>query len=211
MVSSNNAELHAAIEKLRDCNELEIDDALMLAETSVRALTALARNNCSVVDEKIDEVAGKVSGIKAGIADLQANLLRHQHIPEAGRELEAMIETTESAAGRIMEAAEHIMEADPSDSDAFLETVNAQVMAIFEACAFQDLTGQRINKVRENLSSIETRVSRFADVVGIKDAAEAACEKEAVREKRKKDLILNGPAQKGEGVSQSDIDSLLAD
>lgn len=210
MVSHDNKELRAAIEKLHDCDDLDIDDALVLAETSVRALTALARGSGIESSAKIEEVADKVSRIKAGIAELQANHLRQQHIPEADRELSAMIQNTETAASRIMEAAEAIVEADAGDADAYRETVNIQVMAIFEACAFQDITGQRISKVRANLESIETRVSRFADAVGGADSDAPVSEQEKKREKRKKDLILNGPAQEGEGVSQAEIDSMLA-
>ena len=83
-------------------------------------------------------------------------------------------------------------------------------MAIFEACAFQDITGQRISKARENLNSIESRVSRFAEAVSVADSDAPASAEEAEREKRKKDLILNGPAANGEGVDQSEIDSILA-
>ena len=36
-------------------------------------------------------------------------------------------------------------------------------MVVFEACSFQDITGQRIAKVVETLQHIEERVSRFAD------------------------------------------------
>lgn len=201
--------LHAAVDTLRDCEELEIDDALALAETAIRVLKTLADEHEPATVGKLDTVASKVARLKTDVLHLQANHLRHCHIPEAGRELDATVEATETAATRIMESAEAILAADPSDSDAYLETINAQVMAIFEACAFQDITGQRIAKARENLKSIETRVSRFAEAVGARDSAAPASEEEATRARRKKDLILNGPAHDGEGVSQSEIDSLL--
>ena len=209
MVTGENTELHAAVERLRNCDDLELDDALALAETSVRALTKLASEHDPETEDKLHTVAGKVARLKEGISLLQANHLRHTHIPEAGRELEETLAATETAASSIMEAAEAIMDADRSCPDAYLETVNQHVMAIFEACAFQDITGQRISKVRENLDSIKTRVSRFADTVDIGDSQEPPSEKEAERDKRKKDLILNGPAADGEGVSQDDIDALF--
>ena len=82
-------------------------------------------------------------------------------------------------------------------------------MEIFEACSFQDLTGQRISKVIETLEHIETRVSRFASAIGAEDNDLPATAKEEKRKKRKKDLILNGPAQEGQGVSQDAVDALL--
>lgn len=211
MLTRDNPELHNAVERLRDCEDLNLDDALALAETSVRALTRLASTKCAVTEGKLETVAAKVGRLKEGITLLQANHLRDTHIPEAGRELEETLAATEMAASTIMEAAEAIMDADRSCPDAFLETVNARVMAIFEACAFQDITGQRISKIRENLDSIETRVSRFADTVRTPDSEMPASSKEAARNKRKQKLILNGPAGTGEGVSQDEIDSLLAE
>ncbi|RME95128.1 MAG: chemotaxis protein, partial [Alphaproteobacteria bacterium] len=117
----------------------------------------------------------------------------------------------EDAATRIMECAEAIMEADASDPQGYMEAVNAQVMKIFEACAFQDITGQRISKARENLDSIGTRVSRFASALGTErdEVAAPASEAEKAREERKRKLILNGPAAEGEGVNQDEIDALL--
>lgn len=209
MATQANNVLHAAVEALRDCEQLEVDDALALAETAIRVLKTLADEHEPATVSKLETVAGTVARLKTEIVHLQANHLRHCHIPEAGRELDATVEATETAATQIMESAEAILAADPSDGDAYLETVNAQVMAIFEACAFQDITGQRLAKARENLNSIETRVSRFADAVGASDTAVPASEEEATRARRKKDLILNGPAHDGEGVSQSEVDSLL--
>ncbi|GAB4225965.1 MAG: hypothetical protein Kow0032_02790 [Methyloligellaceae bacterium] len=210
MVSRNLA-LRAAIERLRDCSDLEIDDALALAETSIRSLTALAASHDASTQGKLQDVASKVARLKSEIAHLQAHHLSQQHIPETGRELDATVAATEEAATRIMECAEAIMEADASDPQAYMEAVNAQVMQIFEACAFQDITGQRISKARENLDSIGTRVSRFASALGTErdEVVAPASEAEKAREERKRKLILNGPAAEGEGVNQDEIDALL--
>lgn len=210
-MTDGDANLQAAIERLRDCEELELDDALALAETSIRALTALAKADDSIAESRIDEMAGRVSRLKAGISQLQAHHLRNRHIPEAGSELDATVEATEIAASRIMEAAEAILDAGGSKPKAYRETVNAQITAIFEACAFQDIAGQRISKVRDNLNSIDTRVARFAEAVGASREEWSESEQDAARDRRRKKLLLNGPARAGEGVSQDDIDALLND
>lgn len=211
MVLRNDKALRSAIDQLRDCSNLEIDDALALAETSIRSLSALADTQDSGTEVKLNDVVGLVSRLKTEISHLQAHHLSHLHIPEAGRELDATVAATEEAATRIMECAEAIMDADPTNTKAYAETVNAQVMGIFEACAFQDITGQRISKARENLNSIHSRVSRFADAVcsDVADMPVQTSEEERKREERNRDLILNGPAQAGEGVNQDEIDALL--
>jgi len=211
MVLRNNKALRAAIDQLRGCSDLEIDDALALAETSIRSLTALSETHDPGTEIKLNDIAGLVSRLKSEIAHLQAHHLSHMHIPEAGRELDATVMATEEAATRIMECAEAIMEADNTDPEAYAETVNSQVMGIFEACAFQDITGQRISKARENLNSIQTRVSRFANAVGgdVDEISVQTTEEERRCEERKRDLILNGPAQAGDGVNQDEIDALM--
>ena len=140
---------------------------------------------------------------------MQAHDLKSKHIPEAGHELSVVVTTTEEATTKIMECAEEILDADTSDVKAYKELVDSKVMEIFEACSFQDLTGQRISKVIETLEHIETRVGRFASAIGADDSKGPVSEKGAKRKKRKKDLILNGPALQGQGVSQDEIDALL--
>ena len=61
------------------------------------------------------------------------------------------------------------MGADASDPAAYKALVDEKMMVIFEACSFQDITGQRIAKVVETLEHIEQRVARFADVMQAKD------------------------------------------
>ena len=67
---------------------------------------------------------------------------------------------------------------------------------IYEACAFQDITGQRIAKVVAALQAIEARISRT------REAVEAPPEPATPS-------LLNGPQVPGAGVSQSDIDALF--
>jgi chemotaxis protein CheZ len=82
-------------------------------------------------------------------------------------------------------------------------------MKIFEACSFQDITGQRVAKVVETLQMIESRVGRFADAVNAKDVAGFLDEREAARHKRKENLMLNGPQLAGEGIDQKFVDDMF--
>ena len=79
------------------------------------------------------------------------------------------MQATETATNTIMECAEALMAADASDPAAYKALVDEKMMVIFEACSFQDITGQRIAKVVETLQHIEQRVARFADVMQAKD------------------------------------------
>ena len=69
--------------------------------------------------------------------------------------------------------------------------------------------GQRINKVADMLSTFEKRLTTFRDTTGIQDSAGTHCEIEAAEEQRKQELILHGPQDTEQAVSQDDIDALF--
>jgi chemotaxis protein CheZ len=121
-------------------------------------------------------------------------------------ELDAVVRDTERATESIMSEAEKLMSIEPADLAAYKADVDAAMMRIFEACSFQDLTGQRVTKVISTLRHIEDRVTRFADALGVKDSAQ----KETTEDARKREQLLNGPAANGPATSQDDIDALFA-
>ena len=76
----------------------------------------------------------------------------------SGIELEAVVQATEAAANTILEAAEAIQAwiEDGARDSAALQALSARVNAIFEACGFQDITGQRIRRAIQHLQQVET-------------------------------------------------------
>jgi chemotaxis protein CheZ len=141
------------------------------------------------------------------IAALGVNELKDARLPGAGQELDEIVRATENATNSIMACAEELLAADASDP-AFADNVQDVATRIFEACAFQDLTGQRIAKVVETLRVIESRVARFASAVRLPDEAPVTGD-EAARAACRRDLILNGPQAKGVAIEQDAIDALL--
>jgi chemotaxis protein CheZ len=101
------------------------------------------------------------------------------------------------------------MAADTSNHDDYVNVVNDNVMQIFEACSFQDITGQRISKVVETLQFIDTRISRLVEKLRLKDGEVELTDEEKERERRRVEEICHGPQMSGEGVDQNDIDALL--
>ena len=74
----------------------------------------------------------------------------------SGLELEAVVQVTEDAANTIMGAAEAIGDWIAAGRDAAgAPGIIERVHAIFEACAFQDLTGQRIRRAIQHLQQVE--------------------------------------------------------
>jgi chemotaxis protein CheZ len=193
----------------RTRGDVSLADVVGLAEITTESMKAFFATMDAAVYRELREIADYIAAMKTEIGTLQPNELRESRIPAAGLELDAVVKATEAATNTIMESAETVMAADPSDPDAYKALVDEKMMAIFEACSFQDITGQRVKKVVETLQYIEARVTRFAEVVKAKDVDGYVNERERVREERKNALLLNGPQLAGEGVDQGEIDELL--
>jgi chemotaxis protein CheZ len=165
----------------------------------------------SAIRRELKDIVDYIRSLRREIGALQANDLRHKRIPAAGQELAAIVKATEQASNTIMECAEAAMAADPSDPAAYRAFVADRMTVVFEACGFQDITGQRVAKVVETLEHIEARVSRFAEATGAKDAYGPTSDKEALAAERKLRLFIHGPLLDGEGVGQDEIDEIIED
>jgi chemotaxis protein CheZ len=189
-----------------DLKDPRLVEVLDLSEQLVDAMQAFFGSLDSKVFGEFRYIATYIARTRQEIAALRPNDIMDERIPSAGAELQAIVRHTESATHTIMSAAEAIMCADPNDQAAFQDTVNEKVLDIFQACSFQDITGQRVRKIVDTLAHIEERVERFAKVMGVVDAPTELSEDE----KRKKALLLNGPALEGPEVKQDTIDALFA-
>ncbi|KPQ11625.1 MAG: chemotaxis protein CheZ [Saliniramus fredricksonii] len=162
-----------------------------------------------MIAQELTRVADYISRLKNEIGALRANELYRDRLPGAHDELGNVVNATASATNSIMEAAEEILGYDDADLETYRTRVQTRVMDIFEACSFQDITGQRISKVVEHLAAVEKRLSHFASAVNARDADLPPDPEEARRQTRKEVFLLNGPSADGDGVSQNDIDALF--
>ena len=100
--------------------------------------------------------------LSAQLAKIQQQVAVMVDIPAAasrsrGLELESVVQATEAAANQIMEAAEAIGDwlRNGSRDVESVEVVAEKLNSIFEACAFQDVTGQRIRRAIQHLQQVE--------------------------------------------------------
>jgi len=200
------------VDKLRKGNHpaVSLPDVAALTEILMRSLESYFKSVDLTIYQECQSLADYIEDARREIASLSPEHKDDAKIPRAGLELAAIVEQTESATNTIMESAERIMESDPGDAEAYRDTVNDAVMQIFEACSFQDITGQRISKVVTTLEHVENRVDRLIHILGVmnEDPAKAKEPEKAEIESGDKSL-LNGPALEGEGIDQSEIDALL--
>jgi len=199
------------VDVLKDKREnVSFQDIIALAEVASHSMQGFFQAMDSKVCVELREIAGYIEKMRHEISALQVNDLKDSRIPSAGLELGAIVQATETATNTIMECAEAVMAADASDPAAYKALVDEKMMIVFEACSFQDITGQRIAKVVETLQYIEARVSRFADVMRAKDLDGFLSDYERLRTERKEKLLLHGPPLAGESADQSAVDKLFS-
>ena len=191
-------------------DNITFQDIISLAEVAAQSMQGFFQAMDSKVYRELREIAGYIESMRTEIGALQVNDLKNSRIPSAGEELGAIVQATEQATDTIMTCAEALMGADDSDPAAYKALVDEKMMIIFEACSFQDITGQRIAKVVGTLQHIEQRVARFAEVMKATDLDGFLSENERAREERNKKNLLNGPQLAGAGVDQSDVDKMFA-
>jgi chemotaxis protein CheZ len=197
----------AAYLKKKPGADVSLADVVALAEITAQSLQSVFETMDSAVHRELREIADYILAMKAEIAGLHFNELKHTRIPAAGQELDAIVRATEAASNTIMECAEAVLAADARDPE-FKAMVDEKMLIVFEACSFQDITGQRVAKVIETLKHIEARVARFSDALRTRDAGGFVSEAERASAERKERLLLNGPQPDGND-RQSEIDRLL--
>jgi chemotaxis protein CheZ len=174
----------------------------------------LTANETSLLAE-IEELANTVASARAEIAAIGADAITASHIPSATDELDAIVAHTAEATNGILECCETIDTVIPRLTDEDAAKMQDVVTKIYEACSFQDITGQRITKVVATLKTIEAKVAHITDVFAIDPngdkAAPAVTTPAAPAAPADPQAgLLNGPQLPMNAMDQSDIDALLA-
>jgi chemotaxis protein CheZ len=173
---------------------------------------------CAKLKVELDLIHDAISRTKHEIAVLHGKSFNGDQMSKVTGELGAVVGGTEEATQQILEAAEAIDQAasamtkvnSPDQQKLLSEEIGERVVSIFEACNFQDLTGQRISKVMSTMKFIENHIVVMMDIWGGVDAIRAHAPA-AIDEREGDARLLNGPRTEGEvgHASQNDIDALF--
>ena len=155
---------------------------------------------------EVEQLGRTIASAKAEIAELRVDDITHDHIPFATDELDAIVEHTATATNAILSGCETLDEVASKLSGESAAKLQGATTRIYEACSFQDITGQRITKVVATLKTIEEKVAQIVATFGVgSTATEDAAEVEVGEA-----ALLNGPQHPTVAMDQSDIDRLLA-
>jgi chemotaxis protein CheZ len=198
-----------------------ITDSVTHEVTEAQALLDTYRaqiEQCEKLKVEIDLIYDAITRTKREIAVLHGKSFNGEEMAKVNGELGAVVGGTEEATQQILEAAESIDNAATAlssvtslDQQKLLsEEIQERVVSIFEACNFQDLTGQRIKKVMTTMKFIENHITVMMDIWGGVDAIKAHAP--VIADAREGDArLLNGPRSEGDvgHASQDDIDALF--
>ena len=213
-----DASLHDSLDRfLRRHPDLDGRALLNMVEQAVERQSVPAAGADKPLQSQLREDAQDLAEVirraRADIAALNPEAITEEHLPVAGEELEAIVSATETATHEIMEAAEAIEASlEPCPPEA-AESISNAVTQIFEACSFQDITGQRISKVVNALQQVEAKVGNMLATLGGQtgqpSAAQGAPDAQELTEEDREQALMNGPQSVEQTPSQDDIDALF--
>src|ERR1700761_1672245 len=202
-----------AAQELQTSVNLEVAEAHALLETYKAQI-----EQCEKLKVELDLIYDAINRTKREIAVLHGTSFSGEEMAKVNGELGAVVGGTEEATQQILEAVEAIDQAasaltkvnSPDQQKLLSEEIQERVVAIFEACNFQDLTGQRIKKVMTTMKFIENHITVMMDIWGGVDAIKAHAPVK-VDTRGDDEKLLNGPklADAGGHASQDDIDALF--
>lgn len=212
-------ELRARIADLRARRDgtLPVRDAIAIIDDVLAAGRRISARGRKLRSE-IRRLSEFIHAVRSDIVAVWTDEVKKEFIPTATDELDAIIEATAEATNAIMDAVEAIEKAGDGLTGEPAAKLSEGTTKVYEACGFQDITGQRITKVIKALKEIEHRVdamvAAFGEEIGSPSAKAATPapaktkDGEGTKPVTDEDL-LNGPQLKSTAKTQAEIDALL--
>lgn len=166
---------------------------------------------------ELEAMLNRLGDTKSDVEQLLEQSDEAQSLATASSALGIIVEATEEATNRILDATEAIQAIAGSLDGDTSQKIMDQTMEIFEACNFQDLTGQRVSNVISTLEFIEEHLQNLTGLLGYGESIGA----QSPRAKKAKssgpkaieditdDELMNGPQNPDEAPSQDEIDDLF--
>ena len=165
---------------------------------------------------EIAQMVRMISRAKLEIASIKHPMAEDDRMQAAASELDAIMLATETSTHDILTASEQIelcirkisgLHPDDEDVAAQTEEVANEIIKIFEACNFQDITGQRVTKVVNTLRFIEERILALIDIWGIEAFADLPMPGPPAASASGE--VLSGPQLGNQGITQDEINALF--
>lgn len=188
-------------------------DMQRLIEQLIRVMRTRRQEAEATLVSELQSISTYIQSVRSDLSTIGPEV-KSQYIPTATDELEAISETTAEATNRIMDAAESIEAMVSGGATADKIALTAAATQIYEACTFQDLTGQRVRKVVTALHSIEIKIDEliatFTARLGITPTEQPQA-RVLADEADDGEVRAHGPQLPGVAKTQAEIDALMED
>ncbi|MEM6710788.1 MAG: protein phosphatase CheZ [Pseudomonadota bacterium] len=208
---ADSAAIMAAIAELKEMIEPAEAVSQQTVDNFHKELAEIKR-----LEAEMNAIRSAIQQTKTEIATLHQSGFQGRELGKVTDELDAIVKGTEQATEAILSAAETIEDRvgnlsaklDGDDQGMANDAVDA-AMTIFEACNFQDITGQRITKIVKTMRFVEERIDSMMDIWGGMESFEDVQTLDVA--KKGDEALLNGPASEDDAnvASQDDIDALF--
>jgi chemotaxis regulatin CheY-phosphate phosphatase CheZ len=196
----------------RHADTAEVLAAIEHLAATARPVALADRNSAGDAGAAIDrlraelaDMANAIARAKSEIASIRPDAAQGGRILEATEQLDSVMRTTERATSDILAAAEQVQEVawtmrEQGMESEFCDRLDGYATAIYTACSFQDLTGQRTRKIIHVLRYLEARIEAMSGMWG---AATHAAPSAAA-------ASVPGPAAPSDDLVQDDVDRMMA-
>lgn len=205
-VTIGKALLKSLVDMRQQKGSLDLEDVGMMFMEMASSLHQSVSPAEQFMHEEIARMASYISDAKKEIFAISTNDKSEDVIVDASQHLDEVIKATENATNTIMDAADAIQAAAAEVGGESGQNIMDATTRIYDACTFQDITGQRITKVIKLLENIEGRIAKLNGLFG-NEKPQAANDAAPVAISDRD--LLNGPQLSGQGVSQADVDALF--
>lgn len=210
------------IEEFTRRNRTADTDKLLSAIEAIGNVAQAATAPTQTVDVlrlELQEMSASIQQTRSEIAAIKPTDGGNNRIMSATGELDAIVTATERATSEILAAAERTQEIaeklkEQGANEDLCDELEAHATAIFMACSFQDITGQRTTKVVQVLHYLEHRVNSMISIWGVEPGDEERAMSTALldpKDPRPDAHLLNGPQAEDQATSQEDIDAMMND
>lgn len=214
--SPDTAQILEAIDELRqEVAELK-NGGGGFAANSASAKVEIDEEEEADVRVEIAQMVRSIGRTKSELAAIKHPMADDDRIKNASSELDEIVVATQTATDDILQSTERIGElldeilarhTGDEKLYALTEEAGQELVNIMEACSFQDITGQRVNKVVNTIRYIQDRILAMIGIWGADAFMDLPVKEDEPQTEG--EALLNGPALGNEGLSQSDIDALF--
>ncbi len=189
---------------------LSTEDITAIVQQVISSLSGDMTGTDLKLYAELESLAGYIRHAKHEIAAIQPTDIGTDHIPLATDELDAVVGATEEATNKIMDVCDQISAIAGTCAPEANEQLIGCTTRIFEACNFQDITGQRITKVVQALKHIDSKVDALLKALGEEIGGSSKSDTRPKAPVDPEKVLLNGPQLPQNAIDQDAIDRLLS-